>query len=79
MHHLYGDVETTGLLATWSDTCWRCMARTLVLLARRQEVDRKVFFTGFSRESVITAEFSISKLVELHIPIHEKNRFLPLF
>jgi hypothetical protein len=54
----------------------RGMARTLVLLAvgsRRQEVDRKLFFPGFSRESVITVGFSISKLVEVHIPIHEKN------
>jgi hypothetical protein len=73
MHHLYGDVERTGMLATWSGTYWEGYGTYPGTAWRRQEVDRKLFFPVFSRESVITVGFSISKLVELHIPIHEKN------
>ncbi len=73
MHHLYGDVERAGVLATWSGKYWEVYGTYPGIGARRQKVDRKLFFPGFSRESVITVGFCISKLVELHILIHKKN------
>jgi len=38
--------------------CWDSTARISPIGCRRQELDRKLFFVGFSRESVIMVEFS---------------------